>query len=136
MAKKAVPKLVSSRQPTTTAAEVIPVITENQFRVVFKKVTDVLKTLSSASGTARQLIADAAKERNLHPGAFGDFKRLDKMPAAKRAEHWYNLKLYASWSDWDDQEDLWRRQAIESAQAKREQPSRNGGGAEEEAVAH
>jgi hypothetical protein len=88
----------------------VTAISERNFDLLHKKVRTAEAGMKSEQGTIGQLISDAVADKHLHKGAYGIFRRLDKMDDYKRAELLFHLDLYRERAKWDES-DLFERGA-------------------------
>jgi len=86
---------------------VVQAISEKEFTKLHKAVRAADANMASDRGSIGQMIRNAADEKHLHKGAYGIFRRLDKMEDHKRAELLFHLDLYRDRAKWDTS-DLFR----------------------------
>lgn len=117
MAKKPAPKKAASAAKDTASTkpdrEVIPLISDKDFRTMMRKLAAAEKEASECRGSIGGIISDAVEHKNAHKGALGIFRRVDKMSDKKRSELLYSLDHMRSMSNWDDQLDLFKAGAGE-----------------------
>ena len=58
--------------------------------------------MAEGRGTIGGLISAACADQHLHKGAYGIFRRLDKMDDYKRAELLFHLDTYRERAKWDE----------------------------------
>src|SRR6266853_1141115 len=90
----------------TGDSKTIKAIAPREFDKLHKAVRTAEAGIASERGTIGGLIS-AAQEKHLHKGAYGIFRRLDKMDDYKRAELRFHLDLYIERAKWDSS-DLFR----------------------------
>jgi hypothetical protein len=76
-------------------------ITESEFEKLLKKCSTMQANMDTDRASLGGLISDAVENKHLHKGAFGIFRRLDKMDDYKRAELLFHLDLYRERRKWD-----------------------------------
>lgn len=87
----------------------IKAISEKDFTTLYKKVKSAQSSMDTERSSIGGMIADAVENKHLHKGAFGIFRRLDKMDDYKRAELLYHLDIYRERANWDTT-DLFERE--------------------------
>jgi hypothetical protein len=86
----------------------ITAIPDRDFKSLHKKVKTAESGMKSEQGTISQLISDAVSNNHLHKGAYGIFRRLDKMDDYKLSELLFHFDLYRERAKWDTS-DLFER---------------------------
>lgn len=111
---------------------VIPLIKASDLASLLKKCNAAERAMSEERGSLGGLVSDAVEHKHLHKGAFGIFRRLDKMSDQKRSELLYHLDYYREQSTWDDQLDIFRTAAADGVaeDADTDTPADEGDGAE------
>src|SRR5215475_456714 len=102
MAKNVIPMRDENEDGDDGPRATIQAITEKDFAKLHKSVRTAEAEMRSAHGSIGQLISDAVENKYLHKGAYGIFRRLDKMDAYKRAELRFHLNLYCERAKWDE----------------------------------
>lgn len=87
----------------------IKTITEKDFAALLKKVKAAQGSMDTDRASIGGYISDAVENKHLHKGAFGIFRRMDKMDAYKRAELLFHLDVYRDRAKWDTT-DLFERE--------------------------
>lgn len=98
--------------------------TESQFRLLCSKVEASDRKMRNGMTETADHIKDATKNKNVHKGAFGFWKRVDKMKPNARSEFLFHWDQYRGWSDWDDEMDLFRKQATSEREDQKERRTR------------
>jgi hypothetical protein len=81
--------------------ETVKTISEKDFAVLLKKVKSAQGSMDTDRASIGGYISDAVEHKFLHKGAFGIFRRLDRMEPYKRSELLYHLDIYRERTAWD-----------------------------------
>lgn len=111
--KTAARRAVPAEPKVNPVAQIIAVITQRDFASLLKRCNATEKVMGEGRSSLGGMIADAVEDKHLHKGAFGVFRRLDKMSDQKRSEFLHHFDYYRGMSNWDDQLDLFRTKAAE-----------------------
>ena len=90
------------------AAGKVKVISERELAALIKKCKTAQAGMDSERATLGSYISDAVENKHLHKGAFGVFRRLEKMDPVKRAEMLFHMDIYRERAKWDTS-DLFER---------------------------
>ena len=85
----------------------IKAIAPREFDKLHKAVRTAEAGIASERGTIGGLISAACADKHLHKGAYGIYRRLDKMDSYKLAELLFHLDTYRKRAKWDES-DLFR----------------------------
>jgi hypothetical protein len=80
----------------------VRVISDKDFQALIKKCRTAQAGMDSERATLGSHISDACENRNLHKGAFGIYRRLDKMDDVKRAELLFHFDIYRERAKWNE----------------------------------
>lgn len=88
-------------------SKTIKAISPKEFDKLHKAVKTAEAGIASDRGTIGGLISAACADKHLHKGAYGIYRRLDKMDDFKRSELLFHLDTYRKRAKWDES-DLFR----------------------------
>jgi hypothetical protein len=94
----------------------IKVISDKDFQALIKKCRTAQAGMDSERATLGSYVSDACENKNLHKGAFGIYRRLDKMDDVKRAELLFHFDVYRERAKWNEEDLLDDRDAGEAAE--------------------
>ncbi len=104
-------KRVTADKPAAKAdTSTVKAISGKDFDSVVKRCRAAQSAMDSERGSLGSIISDAVEHKHLHKGAFGVFRRLDKMDAGKRAELLFNFDLYRERAEKRTGPDAWGAQ--------------------------
>jgi hypothetical protein len=104
-------KRVTAEKPAAKAeTSTVKAISGKDFDSVVKRCRAAQSAMDSERGSLGSIISDAVENKHLHKGAFGVFRRLDKMDAGKRAELLFNFDLYRERAEKRTGPDAWGAQ--------------------------
>jgi hypothetical protein len=89
------------------AAGPVKVISERDLAALVKKCKTAQAGMDSERATLGSYISDAVENKHLHKGAFGIFRRLEKMDDVKRQELLFHFDVYRERAKWNEA-DLFR----------------------------
>ena len=93
----------------------IKAIAPREFDKLHRAVRTAEAGIASERGTIGGLISAACADKHLHKGAYGIYRRLDKMDDFKRSELLFHLDTYRKRAKWDES-DLFRSGGAEAAE--------------------
>ncbi len=79
----------------------VKVISERDLTALIRKCKTAQAGMDSERATLGSYISDAIENKHLHKGAFGVFRRLEKMDSVKRAELLFHWDIYRERAKWD-----------------------------------
>lgn len=88
----------------------VKVISERDLAALIKKCKTAQSGMDSERATLGSYISDACENKHLHKGAFGIYRRLDRMDPVKRAELLFHFDIYRERAEWDTSDMLPDRQ--------------------------